>query len=223
MAAPLPEILPIFPLTGVLLFPGMRLPLHVFEPRYRAMVEDALAGGKHIGMIQPLVPRQDNAPAPSASQDAPELYPVGCAGIVDEYRKLEDGRYLLTLVGVSRFRFREELPLLRGYRRVMADYSRFLADDTGAPEPMDTHALLLALKAYGDQYSVPFDVDRLSELPSAMLVNGLSMSLPFRPAEKQALLEAATLAERHKLVLGLMGMGLASGAANGFHTPPTLN
>ena len=223
MAVPLPDILPIFPLTGVLLFPGMRLPLHVFEPRYRNMVEDALTGGRHIGMIQPLAPRQDNAPAPNAPQDAPELYPVGCAGSIEEYRKLEDGRNLLTLVGVSRFRFREELPLLRGYRRVRADYAQFVADYSGPPEPVDTHALLLALKAYGDQYSVPFDVARLSELPSTMLVNGLSMSLPFRPAEKQALLEAATLAERQKLVLGLMGMGLVSGTADSFHTPPTLN
>lgn len=223
MAAALPDILPIFPLTGVLLFPGMRLPLHVFEPRYRNMVQDALAGARHIGMIQPLAPRQDNAPAPDAPQDAPELYPVGCAGSIEEYRKLEDGRYLLTLAGVSRFRVREELPLQRGYRRVVADYGPFAAGDTAPPEPLDTHALLLALKAYGDQYSVPFDLARLSDLPSTMLVNGLSMSLPFRPAEKQALLEAATLAERHRLVLGLMGMGLVPGAVDGFRTPPTLN
>jgi Lon protease-like protein len=223
MAESLPQILPIFPLTGMLLLPGMRLPLHVFEPRYKNMVEDALASGRHIGMIQPMVPRQDNAPGPSAPQDQPELYPVGCVGEIEEYRKLEDGRFLLTLVGVTRFRFTEELPLLRGYRRIVADYRGFAADDTESPDSLDTRALLEALKAYGDQYSVAFDVNRLSGLPSALLVNGLAMSLPFRPAEKQALLEAANLSERQKLVLGLMGMGLAAGAADGFYTPPTLN
>jgi hypothetical protein len=213
----------------------MRLPLHVFEPRYRNMVEDALAGGRHIGMIQPLLPRQDNAPwqddalrqgsapRPDASQDAPELYPVGCAGSIEDYRKLEDGRYLLTLVGVARFRRKEELPLHRGYRRIVADYAGFMAEDTGPPAPLDTHVLVAALKAYGDQYRVPFDAARLSDLPGTMLVNGMAMSLPFRPAEKQALLEVATLPERQQLVLELMGMGLASGAADGFRAPPTLN
>ena len=223
MADTLPAILPIFPLTGILLLPGMRLPLHVFEPRYRNMVEDALASGRHIGMIQPMTPRQDNAPGSNPPEDQPYLYPVGCVGSIEEYRKLDDGRYLLTLVGVSRFRVTEELTVQRGYRRVVPDYDGYAADDTEPPESLDTRTLLEALKAYGNQYSVSFDVDRLSGLPSALLVNGLAMSLPFRPAEKQALLEAATLSERQKLVLGLMGMGLAAGAADGFYTPPTLN
>ena len=223
MSEALPAILPVFPLTGMLLLPGMRLPLHVFEPRYRNMVEDALSADKHIGMIQPMVPRQDNSPDPRVPLDQPELYPVGCVGEIEEYRKLEDGRYLLTLVGVSRFRFSEELPLLRGYRRVLADYRGYQADDAEALEALDNRALLEALKAYGDQYSVAFDVNRLNGLPSALLVNGLAMSLPFRPAEKQALLEALTLADRQKLVLSLMGMGLAAGAKEGFYTPPTLN
>ncbi|MFI5338027.1 MAG: LON peptidase substrate-binding domain-containing protein [Opitutales bacterium] len=231
----MPDILPVFPLTGVLLLPGMRLPLHVFEPRYRNMVVDALAGGRHIGMIQPVTPRQDNGaigasrqalgagPGHPPPQDTPGLYPVGCAGVIEDCRKQEDGRYLLTLVGVSRFRCKEELPPLRGYRRVVADYGGYEADVREPPEPLDTHELLAALKAYGDRYSVSFDVERLRGLPSPLLVNGLAMSLPFRPAEKQVLLEAATLAERQRLVLGLMGMGLASGAADGFYTPPTLN
>ena len=222
MALPLPDILPVFPLTGVLLLPGMRLTLHVFEPRYRNMVEDALAGSRHIGMIQPLTPRQDNAPVVPAPQDAPELYAVGCAGLIEEYRELEDHRYLLTLLGVSRFRCNEELPPQRGYRRFAVAYGGFGADLNGPPEPLDTHDLIAALKSYGDRYSVSFDVERLSGLPGPLLVNGLAMSLPFRPAEKQVLLEAETLKERQRLVLGLMGMGLAAGA-EGFYTPPTLN
>ena len=223
MSEALPAILPVFPLTGMLLLPGMRLPLHVFEPRYKNMVEDALSGDKYIGMIQPMVPRQDNAPGPNPVPDRPELYPVGCVGEIEEYRKLEDGRYLLTLMGMTRFKFSEELPLLRGYRRVLAEYGGFAGDESESLESLDNRALLESLKAYGDQYSVAFDVNRLNGLPSALLVNGLAMSLPFRPAEKQALLEAHTLLDRQKLVLSLMGMGLAAGSKEGFYTPPTLN
>lgn len=223
MPVPLPDVLPIFPLTGVLLLPGMRLPLHVFEPRYRNLVEDAAVAGRHVGMVQPTVPRQDNAPAPDAPQDQPEVYAVGCAGVIEELRKLDDGRYLVTLLGVSRFRVREELPLLRGYRRIVPDYGGYAADDSEPPEPVDTAALLTALKSYGEVYRVNFDVERLTHLPGALLVNGLAMSLPFRPAEKQALLEAPTLSERQRIVLGLMGMGLQSGRFEGTHAPPTLN
>jgi Lon protease-like protein len=187
------------------------------------MVEDALASGRHIGMVQPTVPRQDNAPQPNAPADQPEVYPIGCAGLIEEVKRVEDGRFLITLVGASRFRVREELPLLRGYRRVTADYGAFASDHQPAVEALDTSPLIAALKTYGDAYRVAFDVERLSHLPTPLLVNGLAMSLPFRPAEKQALLEALTLSERQQLVLGLMGMGLQAGRFDGTHTPPTLN
>src|SRR5919205_3188749 len=115
---PLPKILPIFPLTGTLLLPGTILPLHVFEPRYRNMVEDALNADRVFGMIQPFVPQQDNRPAPGAEKETPDLYKIGCAGYIDEWEKLPDGRYYLQLKGVNRFRFDKELPPQRGYRRV---------------------------------------------------------------------------------------------------------
>ena len=220
---PLPDMLPIFPLTGVLLLPGMRLPLHVFEPRYRNMLEDALASSRHVGMVQPAVPRQDNAPAPDAPQDRPELYPVGCAGEIEEYRRLDDGRYLLTLVGVSRYRIREELPLLRGYRRIVPDYGGYAEDGAEPSVSLDAGALVKAFQVYGEAYRIPFDVARLGRLPSSMLVNGAAMSLPFTPAEKQALLEAPTLAERLRLVLNLMDMGLGTERPQNFQSPPTLN
>ncbi len=220
---PLPDVLPIFPLTGVLLLPGMRLPLHVFEPRYRNMVEDALASGRHIGMVQPTLPRNDNAPGPDAPQDQPEVYAVGCAGFIEEYRRLEDGRYLLTLVGVSRFRIREELSPLRGYRRIVPDFGGYGVDEADSAAVLDTAELLAALKAYGDAYQVPFDVERLTDLSSSLLVNGMAMSLPFRPAEKQALLEAHSLADRQRLVLDLLKMGMGSGRFEGTRLPPTLN
>ena len=220
---PLPDVLPLFPLTGVLLLPAMRLPLHVFEPRYRNMVEDALASGRHIGMVQPTLPRNDNAPGPNAPQDRPDVYPVGCAGVIEQYRQLEDGRYLLTLVGVSRFRIREELPLVRGYRRIVPDYGGYGADEAESDAVLDTADLLAALKSYGDAYQVPFDVKRMTGLSSALLVNGMAMSLPFRPAEKQALLEAPTLADRQRLVLDLLKMDQGAGRAEGTRVPPTLN
>jgi Lon protease-like protein len=223
MQPPLPEILPVFPLTGLLLLPGSRLPLHIFEPRYRNMVEDVLAGDRHIGMVQPVVPQEDNAPGPEAPQEAPPLYPVGCASLIEEHRRLDDGRLLIHLLGVVRFRLGEELPLLRGYRRVVPDYSGFAPDPGVPPQGLDTAPLLEALRRYGALYGVPIDVDRLGRLDSARLIDGLAMTLPFGPAEKQALLEAETLEKRHELVLALLGMGVQAVSHGGERGPPTVN
>ena len=105
----LPEVLPVFPLTGVMLLPGTVLPLHIFEPRYRAMIEDALDGDKMFGMIQPFAPQSDNrGPAPGAENIAPDLYKVGCVGYIEKWEKLEDGRFFVQLKGVNRFRLSEE-------------------------------------------------------------------------------------------------------------------
>jgi hypothetical protein len=119
-SAALPAILPIFPLTGVLLLPRGRLPLNIFEPRYLAMTRDALAGERLIGMVQP------SNPAGSASN--PPVYPTGCAGRITSFAETEDGRFLITLTGTSRFRIREELPLLEGYRRVVPEWREFARD-----------------------------------------------------------------------------------------------
>src|SRR6202140_3067834 len=123
--AALPTILPIFPLTGVLLLPRGRLPLNIFEPRYLAMTQDALGGDRLIGMVQPSDPQNDNR---GGGQTNPSVYPIGCAGRITAFSETDDGRYLITLTGVSRFRIRDELPLLRGYRRVVADWARFAGD-----------------------------------------------------------------------------------------------
>ena len=123
---PLPEILPVFPLTGVMLLPGTVLPLHIFEPRYRAMIEDALETDKIFGMIQPFAPQNDNrGPEPGGENSAPDLYRVGCAGYIEKCEKLPDGRYFVQLKGVNRFRLAEEIALQRGYRRVKATYQEF--------------------------------------------------------------------------------------------------
>lgn len=217
-----PDILPIFPLTGVLLLPGMWLPLHIFEPRYRNMVADAHDGAGYIGMIQPVVPREDNRPAPDANPENPEVYRVGCAGFIDQYEQLEDGRFYIQLKGVSRFRIVEELPLVRGYRRVQADYAPY-ALDGAAGAVTETKDLIAALVRFGQANNLPFDPARLVSLPGEALVNGLSMSLPFGAAEKQALLEAANLPERQALLLTLLGMGVRAKDDDGAVTPPTLN
>lgn len=223
MAATPSRILPVFPLTGSLLLPGNLLPLNVFEPRYRNMVADALEGERHIGMIQPLVPRQDNWVELAQQEDHPQLYAVGCIGRIDQSELQPDGRYLILLRGVSRFRVQRELSLHRGYRRVMADDSEFEADRDELNVLLNPGRLIRALHAFGEQHGFQFDFDLLASVPGISLLNGLSVALPFRPAEKQALLEAADPAEREELLLTLMGMGIETLSTDEYYSPPMLN
>jgi len=137
----LPAILPIFPLTGVLLLPRGRLPLNIFEPRYLAMTRDALAGERLIGMVQPT--------DPGASGSNPPVYPTGCAGRITSFSETEDGRFLITLTGTCRFRIRQELPLLEGYRRVVPEWTDFARDLENEDEPgFDRERLIRGLRAY---------------------------------------------------------------------------
>jgi Lon protease-like protein len=223
MAATPSTILPVFPLTGSLLLPGNLLPLNVFEPRYRNMVADALEGERHIGMIQPLVPRQDNWVEAAQQEDHPELYAVGCSGRIEQSELQPDGRYLILLRGVSRFRIQSELPLHRGYRRVMADDSEFAADRDELNVLLNPARLIRSLHAFGERHELQFDFDLLASVPGISLLNGLSVALPFRPAEKQALLEAADPAVREELLLTLMGMGIETLSTDEYYSPPTLN
>jgi hypothetical protein len=218
-----PSILPVFPLTGSLLLPGNALPLNIFEPRYRNLVADALEEGRHIGMIQPLVPGQDNWVEAAELLENPQLYGVGCAGRIEQCEPQPDGRYLLVLRGVTRFRVSEELPLQRGYRRVLADYEGFEADLAELQVFMNPSRLLSALRAFGEKNNLEFDLDLLASVPGISLLNGLSVALPFRPAEKQALLEADGPMEREELLLTLMGMGIEPVTADEYYSPPILN
>jgi Lon protease-like protein len=219
----LPEIIPVFPLTGSLLLPGNLLPLNIFEPRYRNMVADALEGDRAIGMIQPVVPRQDNWVAAAEQPDEPQLYPIGCLGRIEECEPQDDGRYLIVLRGLSRFRIRQELPLHRGYRRVVPDYEGFQRDSDELNVFLNPVRMMQALKAFGDKHELEFDYDLLSSVPGISLLNGLSVALPFRPAEKQALLEAGNPAEREELLLTLMGMGIEPLSTDEYYSPPVLN
>ncbi|HXO27977.1 MAG TPA: LON peptidase substrate-binding domain-containing protein [Thermoanaerobaculia bacterium] len=253
----LPAALPVFPLTGSLLLPGNWLPLNVFEPRYRNLVEDTIgkrperqrrgrhgdadpgdAGHRHpepaggpgdrrlpswIGMIQPRVPQQDNWPALDAPPTNPELYTVGCAGRIERCEAQPDGRYLILLKGVSRFRVRRELTLRHGYRRVAADYSEFAADLGEPALDLDPAPVLRALRAFGQQQGLCFDFDVLAALTGVALLNGLAVALPFPPAEKQLLLEAEGPHQRQQLLLTLMGMGVEPPGSGDYYAPPVVH
>ena len=200
----LPPVLPVFPLTGVLLLPGTVLPLHIFEPRYRNMVNDALNTDKIFGMIQPSAPQQDNRPLPGTDKETPELYKVGCAGYIESWERFPDGRLFVQLKGVNRFRFAEELPQLRGYRRVNAIYSDFLDATAGEEWICERKAILDALATFGQARGMEVKPDHAVRFSNVELVNLLAVSLPFHPAEKQALLEAPTLKDRERILIKLL-------------------
>lgn len=200
----LPTTLPIFPLPGVLLLPRGRLPLNIFEPRYLNMTVDALAArDRLIGMIQPLDPKAAGA--------APPLYGIGCAGRITAFSETEDGRYLITLSGVCRFRVAEEIPTTRGYRRVRPDFAPFRADlaDEGS-SCFDRERLLGVLKAYFATHGIGADWEAIRAAADDCLVTTLAMLCPFAPTEKQALLECSDLGERSAFLHALLEMALAA-------------
>jgi len=200
----LPDEFAIFPLPGALLLPRGKLPLNIFEPRYLAMVEDSLSQRRLFAMIQP----DPHAPA---NEHGPGLYHIGCLGRLTSFSEADDGRFLITLSGLTRFAVAEELPTRRGYRRVRADYTAYPADLDPTPEPnlVERDALLIALKAYFTAQKFDANWDAIRRLPDESLVVTLSMVCPFEPAEKQALLEAPTEADRAATLLTLLQMGAA--------------
>jgi Lon protease-like protein len=194
-----PSILPIFPLAGVLLLPRGRLPLNIFEPRYLAMTRDAMAGERLIGMVQPSDPR--------AAASNPPVYPTGCAGRITSFSETEDGRFLIALTGTSRFRIREELPLLEGYRRVLPEWREFARDLEGEDEPrFDRERLLRGLRTYFQHHQISADWDAITAVPGERLVTSIAMICPFEPSEKQALLEAPDLDERARMLMAIVEM-----------------
>jgi Lon protease-like protein len=202
----LPRELPVFPLTGVLLLPRGRLPLNIFEKRYLAMFDDAIAGDRLIGMIQPSNAAMGDA---VAGDIGPPLYSVGCAGRITSFSETSDGRYLVALDGVARFRIAEELELRRGYRRVVADWSPFAADLTEEDGPVDRHRLIELLQAYFRQHQLSANWETIGQTPDEKLVTSLAMICPFEPPEKQMLLEADCLSARAKLMMSLLEIAIA--------------
>ncbi|WP_119679556.1 LON peptidase substrate-binding domain-containing protein [Indioceanicola profundi] len=197
----LPASIPVFPLTGALLLPRGKLPLNIFEPRYLNMVQDALAGDRIIGMIQPA---EGGLPG-----EPPPLLPMGCAGRITSFAETEDGRILITLTGLCRFTPKQELPLFRGYRRVIPDWSAFELDLTeDEAEVLDRDRLGSALRAYFQKQGITANWDAIAGTADERLVATLGMICPFDPFEKQALLEAADLPTRADLLLALLEMAV---------------
>lgn len=218
----LPAVLPVFPLTGVLLLPGTLLPLHIFEPRYRNMVEDALKAEKVFGMIQPLMPQQDNRPLPGTEKETPQLYNVGCAGYIESWERLPDDRFFVQLRGVNRFRIETELPQHRGYRQIKPLYGDF-HDAIVEKWNCDRDSILRALAAFGQTRGMEVKPEQAVRFSDTELINLLAVSLPLHPAEKQALLEAPTLKERENILIDLLTIGADASNPDDDLSPRTLN
>jgi Lon protease-like protein len=201
----LPEVIPVFPLPGALLLPRGQMPLNIFEPRYVAMIDDALRDGHRlIGMIQPDVGHRGNA-------DKPVLYKVGCVGRITQLAESGDGRYLIELTGVARFRVEQELNVQTLYRQCRVTYAPF-ADDFIArkgEEKVDRTAVLDALRDFLKANKLQADWEGIEKAPNEALVNALSMMSPYASAEKQALLEAPDLKTRAEVLVALTEIELA--------------
>ena len=203
----LPGIIGIFPLTGILLLPRAQLPLNVFEPRYLALVESALAGNRLIGMIQPTEHEEKTL--------KPQLSAIGCAGRITGFRETDDNRYLITLTGICRFRVVEELATDTPFRQVAADYAPFAGDlAEGGEDEFPRERLLAALNDYLSRRDLKADWRSVMNAPAETLVNALAMLCPFEPAEKQALLEAPSWSERVNTLLALLEMASTTSGSN---------
>ena len=196
-ASELPQVIPVFPLPGSILLARGQLPLNIFEPRYLNMVDDAMAGDRIIGLIQPQT---------SALEPQPPLARVGCAGRITSFAETSDGRYLITLTGVCRFAVATEMQVRTPYRQARVDFLPYEAD-LRAPDPaedFDREPFLSALAPYLAGRGMDIDWDTARAAPQEALVNSLAMALPFDPPEKQALLEALTLTEREAALTALL-------------------
>jgi hypothetical protein len=210
----LPALIPIFPLPGALLLPRGQLPLNIFEPRYLAMIDDALRSGHRlIGMIQP-----DGAHP--GSEDRPNLYKIGCVGRITQLAETGDGRYLLQLTGVARFRIEEEVISTTAYRQCQVTYDPFIDDFTArkGEEAVDRDRVLRALSDFLKANDLKADWDGIQNAPNEALVNALAMMCPYGSAEKQALLEAPDLKTRAEVLVAVTEIELAK-KTTGVETP----
>jgi uncharacterized protein len=209
--ADLPETLPVFPLPGALLLPRGQMPLNIFEPRYLEMVDDAFRDGHRlIGMIQP-------DPAHPGTEEQPGLYSIGCAGRITQLAETGDGRYLLQLTGVARFRVAEELKVATAYRQCRVDFISF-SDDFVArrgEDAVDRKAVLTALGGFLKANNLKADWSGIETTSNEALVNALAMMSPYDPAEKQAMLEAPDLKTRAEILVAVTEIALAKANIEG--------
>ena len=207
----LPETVPVFPLPGALLLPRGQMPLNIFEPRYLAMIDDALRDGHRIiGMIQP-------EPTQAPDADEPKLFKVGCVGRITQIAESGDGRYLIELTGIARFQVVEELNVATDYRQCRVTYAPF-ADDfvpRKGEEAVDRDALLAALNAFLQANDLKADWEGIEKAPNEALVNALSMMSSYGAPEKQALLEAPDLKTRADILVAITEIELAKKNTDG--------
>ncbi|MGL5169023.1 MAG: LON peptidase substrate-binding domain-containing protein [Afipia sp.] len=209
--ADLPKVIPVFPLPGALLLPRGQMPLNIFEPRYLQMVDDALRDGHRlIGMIQPDVTH-------SHSNERPALFKVGCVGRITQLAESGDGRYILELTGVARFKVVDEQTVLTPYRQCRVDFAAFIDDFTArkGEDDVDRPALLKALTQFLKANQLKVDWEGIESAPNEALVNALAMMSPYGPAEKQALLEAPNLKTRAEILIAVTEMDLAKKRTSG--------
>jgi Lon protease-like protein len=210
-AEDLPETVPVFPISGVLLLPGGQLPLNIFEPRYLAMLDAAMAGNRLIGMIQPALTEVQADILP----ERPALAPVGCIGRVTSFTETGDGRYIVSLAGICRFRLMDEVTGSKPYRTFRI--APFVADLTSGDDEsqVDRSGLLSAFRAYLEANKLEADWESVERASNITLVNSLSMMSPFGPAEKQALLEAPDLRTRAETLIAITEIVLARNFGDG--------
>ena len=207
----LPEVIPVFPLPGALLLPRGQMPLNIFEQRYLSMVDDAFRDGHRlIGMIQPDVTH-------SPDEDRPVLFQIGCVGRITQLAETGDGRYILELTGVSRFKVVEEMTVLTAYRQCKVNYSPFIDDFTArkGEGAVDREALLAVLSDFLKANNLKVDWEGIESAPNEALVNALAMMSPYGPAEKQAMLEAPDLKTRAEILIAITQIDLARKRTSG--------
>ena len=200
----MPDVIPVFPLPGALLLPRAKLPLHIFEPRFLSMIEDCMkTSSRLIGMVQPYQARDGET----------RLHSIGCAGRLNQFSETEDGRYMVTLSGMSRFRIKDEVEGFTPYRRCHVSWAGFERDlgKMERDDNFDRASFMGALKRYFDDRQLSTDWDTMQEADDEFLINSLSMLCPFEPEDKQALLEAPSLSTRRETLTTLLEFALRGG------------
>ena len=205
----IPDVIPVFPLPGALLLPRAKLPLHIFEPRYLSMIEDCMkTPSRFIGMVQPYKSRGGET----------KLHSIGCAGRLNQFSETEDGRFMVTLSGMSRFRIKEEVEGFTPYRRCHVSWDGFERDlgKFEQDENFDRSVFMAGLKRYFDDQQLSTDWETMQEADDELLINSLSMLCPFEAEDKQALLEAPSLSTRRETLATLIEFALRGGTGEDF-------
>ena len=209
----IPTTFPIFPLTGAVLFPQMRLPLNIFEPRYLNLIDAVLAGSRYVGMLQPRIKKQE------MDADDGEIYDVGCLGRLTAFAETEDGRYMVTLTGITRFRITSELAVKDGYRSVLANLKEFNLDPdlASANSQFNRGEFMETLKTYLTALGAEENQETFEHADDQELVTTVAMLAPFTPEEKQAVLECSGLCDQASMVSAIMEMATYGGGPDNTH------